>query len=146
MTPHTNGTLPHPTPITRIPVADLVVRDTRPLDAGMALLSELDDLIATLEAAMQDAATARDVITGSEFEMEIIAASLALTCTAPAEWQRRHAITFALSQDAGYQAHAQTVRHARASLYTAERRIAIVKARMQLVHAAIALLVGSKEG
>jgi hypothetical protein len=144
MAPHTNGTVPHPGEIDRIPVAELTVRDTSMLDRGAALLSELDDLIITLDSAITDAATARMVILDAESEMEVIAASIALGIAGTNEAARKAALTLALRGDAGYQVHAQAVRHARASLFTAERRIAVTKARIGLVRAALALLAGEE--
>ena len=121
------------------------VRDTMADRAG-ALLDELDTLIAQLDAALTEANTARLVIGDAETEMEMRAASAALLVEARNEAERKARLTLALGEDAGYQQLATTVRHARASLLTAERTASITKQRMALVKAALALLAPSRMG
>jgi hypothetical protein len=137
---HTNGTLPHPAELAQVRAEVLTVRDPDASYRGAGLLDELDTLITDLDDAMQDAATARTVIADTETELEIIAASYALGITGSNETARKAALVLALAVDEAHKVHSQTVRHARASLFTAERRIAIVKQRIGLVRAALALV------
>jgi hypothetical protein len=130
---HTNGTLPI------IHAAPLEVRDTRPLDLGVHLLNELDDLITALGSAMAEQQAARTVIIDSEQEQAIIRASLALTLSAPPDAPRKAALTLACAADPGYQELSRVIREARAGVFTADRRIAVVQARIELVKGAIAL-------
>lgn len=118
-----------------------IVRDTLTDRAG-ALLDELDSLIADLDAALADANAARLVIADAEMEMELISASATLDTAGPNETVRKAQAAVWRSQDPAYQTHAQAARHARAGLLDAERRAAIVKQRIALVRAALALLAG----
>ena len=118
----------------------LVVRDVLTDRAG-ALLDELDTLISELGDALADADAARRVIADAETEMEMIAASLTLATEGRNdEMERKARLALALRADAGYRSLAQTVRHARASLLPAERRATLVRQRIALVRAALALL------
>ena len=127
MTRHPNGNLP-------------AVRVPDDTGRAGALLDELDSLIAELDAALADANAARLVITDAETEIEMITASVTLDTTGPNETARKAAITLALRDDPEYQTHAQAARHARAGLLDAERRAAVVRQRIALVRAALALL------
>lgn len=127
MTTQRNGTLP----AVRVPPAS---------DRAGALLDELDTLIADLDGALADAAAARLVITDAETEMELIAASLTLETEGKNEAERRARLTLALRDEPGYQHFAATARAARSGLFTAERRAAVVRQRIALVRAALALL------
>ena len=121
------------------------VRDVEQ-DRTAALLDELDSLIAALDAALAEQNGARATIADGELEMQLIAASLTLSTEGRNESERRARLTLALHDDPGYQACAATVRHARAALLSAERTITIIKARMALVKAALALLTPSRMG
>ena len=132
MTMHPNGSLP-------------AVRIPPDADRPGALLDELDTLIADLDAALADANAARLVITDAEMEMELIAASVTLDTTGPNDTARKAAITLALRDDPAYQTHAQAARHARAGLLDAERRAVVVKQRITLVRAALALAANGQD-
>ena len=111
-------------------------------DRGAALLDELDDLISSLDATLADQRTARLVLADAESEAAIIEASITLTVEGRNEQERRARLTLALRDDAGYQELTRVAREARASLYDCERRLAVLKARVGLVRAAIALHIG----
>ena len=132
MIAYPNGTLP----TVRVPA------DT---DRAGALLDELDSLIAELDSALADANAARLVITDAETEMGMIAASVTLTTNGGNAAQRKAIIALALRDDPAYQTHAQATRHARAGLLDAERRAAVVKHRIALARAALALLAGTQD-
>lgn len=110
-------------------------------DRAGCLLDELDSFIAELDDIMRDQAAARLVIGDAESEQAIIEASLTLTTDGKNEAARKAALTLALAEDAGYQRLAAVVREARAALFDADRRLSVVKARMALVRAALALHV-----
>lgn len=127
MTTHPNGSLP----IVRVPA------DT---DRAGALLDELDTLIGELDSALADTNAARLVISDAEMEMELIAASITLMAGGKNEAERKARLALALREDAGYQHFAATARAARASLFGAERRAAVLKQRIALVRHALGLL------
>ncbi len=133
MTTQLNGTAPLP------------VRDTTG-DRGAALVDELDDLIAALDEALANQTAARLVIADAELEMSIIEASVTLTVEGRNETERKARLTLALAEDAGYRTHAQAARDARLAMWEAERAIAVVKQRIGLVRAALALLADGKDG
>ena len=111
-------------------------------DRSGALLDELDDLIAALDATLADQAAARLAIADAEAEQAIIEASLMLATEGKNEGERKGRLTLALHADPGYAELARVARGARAVLFDADRRVAVIKARMQLVRAALALLTG----
>ena len=117
----------------------LVVRGIEHDRAG-ALLDELDTLITDLGDALAEQNAARLVAADAETEMEMRAASVSLIIDGRNEGERKARLTLALGEDAGYQQLAQAARHARAGLHDADRTITIVKARMALVRAALAVL------
>src|SRR5439155_11953634 len=133
MSTYTNG---H-TPATHT-TAPLTVRDEP--DRGGALLDELDDVIAVLDAALADQCAARVVIADAETELAIIEASHMLAVTGGNEASRKAALTLALRDDAAYQQLARTVRDARAAYHEAERRCVVAKERCRLLRAALALV------
>lgn len=136
---HTNGTRSQSGAIAEVRAAVLTVRDDGSY-RGAGLLDELDTLISELDGALRDAATARMVIADTDTELEIIAASYALRVKGTSAAARQAAVVLALALDDGHKVHLQTIRHARAALFTAERRSAIITARIGLVRAALALI------
>ena len=122
----------------------LVVRDTED-DRAAALLDEFDSLVSELDAAMTEQAEARAVVSEAETEMTVIEAEHALATEGRNEQERKARLVLALRDDPAYQVHAATARHARGALYTAERRLAVCKARMALVRAALGLLTPQQE-
>ena len=109
-------------------------------DRGGALLDELDTLISDLDATLADQAAARLAVADAAAEMAIIDASLALSIEGKNEAERKARLTLALRDDGGYQELCRVAREARAALHDADRRATVIKARMQLVRAALALL------
>ena len=110
------------------------------------LLDKLDAFIDELDAAHADASAARLVVSDAEAEMAIIEASLTLDIEGKNETERKARLVLALRDDGGYQELARTARHARATLLDAERRVAVVKQRIGLMRAALALVAGGQDG
>ena len=108
-------------------------------DPHGALLNEIDDLIAALNGALSDQASARLVIADAESEQAIIEASLTLTIEGRNEAERRARLLLALRDDAVYQELGRTLRYARAALWQAERTFTVTKHRLRLVHAAMSV-------
>ena len=108
-------------------------------------LDELDDCITSLDGALADAASARLAIEQLQRELERIEASVLLTVNGANADQRRAKLVLTLADDPEHQHIIAQIDATRARLLTAERRVAVVKARSRLLHAALTLLVGGPE-
>lgn len=109
-----------------------------------AALIQLDSLITDLDHALAEANTARLVISDAEGEQAIIEASVSLSIEGKNETARKALLTLALRDDLGYRELSRTSRDARTALLDAERRIAVLKERIRLVRAALALHIGAE--
>jgi hypothetical protein len=114
-------------------------------DRGAELLDELDTCITLLDGLLSEQEAARLVIVDAETEQAVIDASLTLTTEGRNEQERRARLTLALRADPTYQQLAAAVREARAVTFGTERRVTVLRARMTLIRAVLALLSDEEE-